>query len=437
MAISIQPFAVRAVLSRQWKFACSSDFVAKIVGTYVTRILLMGVALLSTVVMARILGPEGRGFYAVAATAGALGVQFGTLGLHTSNTYFAASKSDSLPVLIGNTLLVGFGFGGFLAAILGTILILSPGLLSIRGATLVFALLWIPFGLTYSLLQNLMLGVQDIRGYNVVEIANKSLPLVLIGMLVLARFVSVASLLSTTVVVMAASCVWIVRRLRKCYQIKLQLSSTVFFGSVQYAIKAYLAGTFCFLVLRADLFMVQHMLGPEQAGYYSIASTMADYISAVATVIGIILFPKLSALNDIRKKLDLTRKATIGTAAILVPLLAGASLLAKRAVGLLLGPAFLPACLPFVLLLPGMFFLGVHAVVVQFLNSIGYPKSVVVIWGGSSIANVALNVWAIPRYGIAGASLVSSFSYFLAFGLIVWVIYNTDRASRLSGRATA
>jgi O-antigen/teichoic acid export membrane protein len=278
-----------------------------------------------------------------------------------------------------------------------------------------------------------MLGIQDIRGYNVAEIANKSLPLILIGMLVFARFVTVASLLSTTVIVMAASCVWIVCRLRKCYQIKLQLSSTVFLGSVQYAIKAYLAGTFCFLVLRADLFMVQHMLGPEQAGYYSVASTMADYISAVAAVIGTILFPKLSAMNDIRKKLDLTRKATIGTAAILFPLLAGASLLAKPALGLLLGPAFLPASLPFVLLLPGMLFLGIHAVVVQFLNSIGYPKSVVFIWGISSVMNVALNVWAIPRYGIAGASLVSSFSYFLAFFLIVWVIYNTDRGSTLSG----
>ncbi len=132
----------------------------------------MGISLLTAVAMARILGPEGRGFYAIAATAGLLGVQFGTLGLHTSNAYFVASKPDLLPALTGNTLVVGFGLGGLIAAILGTILIASPRLLSIQGATLFLALLSIPFGLTYALLQNLMLGAQDIRGYNVVEIAN-------------------------------------------------------------------------------------------------------------------------------------------------------------------------------------------------------------------------------------------------------------------------
>jgi len=432
MTTSARPFEVLTALLRHWKFARSSDFIAKLLGTYLTRIFLMGISLLTAVVMARILGPEGRGFYAIAATAGLLGVQFGTLGLHTSNAYFVASKPDLLPALTGNTLVVGFGLGGLIAAILGTILIASPRLLSIQGATLFLVLLSIPFGLTYALLQNLMLGAQDVRGYNVVEIANKTLPLVLIGVLVFARFVTVASLLSATVVVMAVSCVWIVRRLRKRFGTKAQVSSAVFLGSIRYAIKAYLAGTFCFLVLRADLFMVQHMLGPVQAGYYSIASTMADYISVAATVIGTILFPKLSAMNDMERKLDLTRKAGMGTAIILFPLLAAAALLAKPAVRLLLGPAFLPAALPFVLLLPGMLFLGIHAVVVQLLNSIGYPKSIVVIWGSCCIINVALNVWAIPQYGIAGASVVSSFSYFSAFFLIVWVICKTRERAMLS-----
>src|SRR5256885_11311635 len=110
MAISAQTFEVRTTLLRNFQIARSSDFVAKFLGTYLTRIFLMAVSLVSVVVMARILGPEGRGLYGVAVTIGALGVQFGTLGLHTSNAYFAACKPDSLAALTGNTLLVGFGF---------------------------------------------------------------------------------------------------------------------------------------------------------------------------------------------------------------------------------------------------------------------------------------------------------------------------------------
>src|SRR5438874_3195636 len=252
IATSAQPFDIRATLRRHVRIARSSDFVSKVAGTYATRVFLMGVNLATAVVVARVLGPEARGFYAVAAAVGALGVQFGTLGLHTSNAYFVATEPKSLPALTGNTLFVGFGFGGLIALVLGVIFTLSPTLLSIRGGTLAVGLLWIPFGLAYVLLQNLMLGVQNIRGYNLLEIANKTLPLVLIAMLVVVRRSTVPALLSATVLVMAASCVLAICQLQDYSAGQPRLSSAVFQHSIKYAVKAYLAGTFCFLVLRAD-----------------------------------------------------------------------------------------------------------------------------------------------------------------------------------------
>ncbi|PYX67132.1 MAG: hypothetical protein DMG74_01335 [Acidobacteria bacterium] len=373
----------RAGWLRDWRSAQNSDFVRKVMETYATRIFLMGIALVTTVVVARLLGPQGRGYYAVAAAIGALGVQFGTLGLHTSNAYLVAKQPQSLAFLTGNALVVSFGFGGLIALLLAVVFAVFPHVLGIRGAILLLALLWIPFGLAYTLLQNLMLGVQDIRGYNLAEISTKVLPLVLIGFFVLLRHVGVAKFFFTTVVALVVTCLWVMRRLQQRFSGRPQVSAAVFRDSIRYAVKAYLAASFCFLVLRADLLMVQHMLGPEQAGYYSIASTMADYASVLATVIGTILFPKL------------------------------------------------PASLSFVLLMPGMLFLGIHMVAVQLLNSIGYPKSVVIIWGLCSLFNVMVNLWAIPHYGIAGASVVSSISYFLAFAFVMWVIYRTSRGNAI------
>ena len=421
----------RAGLLRHWRNAKNSDFVHKVMETYATRIFLMGIALVTTVVVARLLGPQGRGYYAVAAAIGALGVQFGTLGLHTSNAYLVAKQPQSLAFLTGNALVVSFGFGGLIALLLAVVFAVFPHVLGIRGAILLLALLWIPFGLAYTLLQNLMLGVQDIRGYNLAEISTKVLPLVLIGFFVLLRHVGVAKFFFTTVVALVVTCLWVMRRLQQRVSGRPQVSAAVFRDSIRYAVKAYLAASFCFLVLRADLLMVQHMLGPEQAGYYSIASTMADYASVLATVIGTILFPKLSVLTDLGEKLDLTKKATAGTTLILLPFLVMASLLARPAVRLLFGSAFLPASLSFVLLMPGMLFLGIHMVAVQLLNSIGYPKSVVIIWGLCSLFNVMVNLWAIPHYGIAGASVVSSISYFLAFAFVMWVIYRTSRGNAI------
>jgi O-antigen/teichoic acid export membrane protein len=182
--------------------------------------------------------------------------------------------------------------------------------------------------------------------------------------------------------------------------------------------RAYWAALFGFLVLRIDLLMVKYMKGATEAGYYSVAATMTDYLGMLPVVIGTVLFPKVAGLPDLTKRLQLTQKAATLTALMMLPAVLVAALCARPLVGLLFGSAFLPSSDSFVLLLPGIFFLSVEVVLVQFLNSVGFPKSVVVIWIFTCAVNIGLNLWAIPRYGMNGASVVSSLTYCLAFLLV-------------------
>jgi len=416
-------------VTQTWQTPHFSDFVRKVMETYATRIVIMGVGLITTVVVARVLGPEARGVYGVAVATGALGVQFGNLGLHTANVYLAARDPSCLPSLTGNSLAVSFGFGGLLAVLLAGVFTIFPNLISLHGSVLMLALSWIPFGLAYLLMQNLLLGIHDVRGYNLLELVNKVLPLILIAGLAIVGRGSVTKFFAAGFAALAISCLWMWRRLRGVFTRALSVSIPLFRGSINYAAKAYLAAFLAFLVLRADLFMVAQMLGVEQAGYYSIASSMADYVSVLAAIVGAILFPRLSAMTEIGAKLRLTYKAVWGTAGLLLPILVMSSLLARPAVRLLFGAAFLPTSAAFVLLMPGMLFLGMNTVAVQFLNSIGYPKSVVIIWGFCTVFNIALNLWAIPHYGIMGASIVSSISYFLAFFFILQVIRQVGQSA--------
>src|SRR5207248_10742366 len=120
-----------------------------IVETYTTRILLIAIGFAMTVIISRTLGPSGRGLFAVAAAIGAIGIQFGNLGLHASNTYYVAKDRELLPVLIGNTLVVSFGIGG-IGAVLGWILAaMWPTIAPVHGTLLAMAVAWILFGLAY------------------------------------------------------------------------------------------------------------------------------------------------------------------------------------------------------------------------------------------------------------------------------------------------
>jgi O-antigen/teichoic acid export membrane protein len=181
-------------------------------------------------------------------------------------------------------------------------------------------------------------------------------------------------------------------------------------------------------VLRIDLLLVKYLIGTADAGYYSIAATMADSVVILPTVVASILFPRLSAMADVTQKWNLARKTAVLTGLVMLPVVLIALALAKPVVRIFFGPAFMPSVAAFVWLLPGIFFLGIESVLVQFLNSMGYPRIVVGGWLICCVANVGLNLWAIPAYGIVGASVVSSACYTLICMVVILIIVKGTHA---------
>ncbi len=418
-----QPTTSGGMLSDVSRAVARSDLARKVGETYATQIAVMALTLATTIISARLLGPAGRGLYAVAATIGAIGVQFGNLGLHASNTYFVAKDRQLLPTLLGNSLVNSVVIGGGGALLAAAVFLFQPQLAPLHGTLLALGLIWIPLGLAYLLMQNLLLGIHDIRAFNKIEFSGKALALLLVGTLAVARFPNVVAVFGATMAALVLTLTWAFRRLRHAGGAP-RTSWALFRNNLGVGVRAYLVAVLAYLVLRIDLLMVQYMLGAKQSGYYSIASTMADYFVLFPMVVGAIVFPKLSASSDPAQKLRTMKKTTAATAALLIPLAGVAWLLARPFVALMFGAAFLPAAQAFVWLLPGVVLLGVETVAVQYLNSYGYPVSVIAIWFMSVALNIALNFWAIPAYGIVGASAVSSITYVTTSVLVLCVIFS-------------
>jgi len=174
--------------------------------------------------------------------------------------------------------------------------------------------------------------------------------------------------------------------------------------------------------------MVKYMLGATEAGYYSISQVLAENTMMFPVVVGLLLFPKLSALKAREEKLQLANKAVLVTAVLMLPAILIAAWAAAPIISAAFGRDFLPAVPPFVWLMPGTYFLGLETVMVQLLNSDGFPPVIVVAWIADTIVNIALNFWAIPRYGITGASMVSSACYFLMFLVVSAVVWKRNYA---------
>jgi O-antigen/teichoic acid export membrane protein len=399
-----------------------SRFFRQAAATYGTQLLMAVFGLASTIIVARALGPAGRGEYAVAVAIGAIGVQLFNLGLPSANSYFVARDRTLLPSLLANALCASFLFGAAAALAVGVELLLW-GRAPLHGPLLWFSVLWIPVGLAYLLTVNLLMGLLEVRLYNIVELLNRALATALVIGAVLLGARTPAEVFLPVLLGMIFGFGIALLAVKKFVQGRASLSFDLFRRNFHLGWKAYLSCLFCFLLIRIDLLMVKSMQGSTAAGYYSISGSVADYLFLLPVAVGTILFPKLSGMLNDEQKRALTVKAVVGTGLGLLALLVTLGLSASWVVPFLFGRAFAPAVPPILLLLPGILFMGLQVVMVQYVNSRGFPVSVVVLWVLTTVLNIGANLWTIPRYGINGAAVVSSISYLLVLLGVIWITW--------------
>jgi len=149
----------------------------QIVWTLIVRVLLIAAGFVSSIITARFLGPEGRGVFFYWTTLAAFVIQFGNLGLHSSNTYLLTKGRAPLSALAANSLWVSLIGGGILGGGLALSLWLIDGATGDRWSLLLPALFLIPTGLYFLLGTNLLVAEGRIGEYNGFELANRYLGL--------------------------------------------------------------------------------------------------------------------------------------------------------------------------------------------------------------------------------------------------------------------
>jgi O-antigen/teichoic acid export membrane protein len=379
---------------------------------------MLGLTLLSGVIAARALGPNGRGVYGVAVVIIGIGVQVASLGFNASTIYLGAKYPDRFPGLLGNSAVVSLALGGLAATVAIVVGMLWPGLISLPGPTLILAAFGIPVGLTFLLCQSLLLASRDIRRFNLADIANKAATVLLMCAFVVGGLTSPNTFLFSGIV--AGSCVaaWMFVSLRRRVG-SLIIDRGLFVEGVSYAGRAYLASLFAFLMLRVDLLLVEHLLGSEDAGQYAVAVSLADVVYMFPLVVGTLLFPALTSIDSPASRRAVARRAGLVAIAITAVIAVIAALGADFVIALLFGSEFLNAAPLFRLLLPGVTCLAATSVLSAYIASFYIPRYVPVVYLVTLLFNLALNAALLPTWGVEFASICSSVSYALTLVLLL------------------
>jgi O-antigen/teichoic acid export membrane protein len=417
----------RPAVAAFYRYVLRSDFVRKVAGTYATRLGVIALGLVTSVLITRHLGPEGRGLFAAALTLGTIGAQLGNLGLHAANTYSVARDRALLGTLLGNSLVVGLGIAGVGALLAWMAFTAWPQAAPVSGILLAVGLLAVPLHVTHTHLNALLLGLQEVRTINWTHLGERILATVLIVALVLTGFVMPETVLvlfvSTSVLAIAVLYV----RIRTYPASRARASWETLKGCLSYGVRAYIAALFAHLVIKSDILMVQYFLGPEQVGYYSLAAVLSEQMYNFAAIVGMIVFAKLSALEDSAHKLRLVERTVLGLAGIMLVGGLLAAVLADYVIVLLYGEAFRPAVRLFLVLIPAVFALSLNTMFQNYFASVGFPLIAVVSPIAGALLNLGLNAILLPSIGVIGASLSSIAAYALMLLCSLFYVYVLGR----------
>ena len=397
-----------------------SSFFRQVGETYATQVFVVALGFVNSILVTRLLGPEGRGLFAAAFTFQAVGVQLGNLGLHSWNTYHVSREPRSLPVLIGNSLAVCAACG--IVALVGLgVFVALPSIAPVGGVLLVLALAGIPLGLANLLFPNLLIGTQRIHDYNTIDLATRVLAVVLVGATAPLGLVSPEMVLGLVLFSVVLSAGWCLAKLRRDLPGPVAWSAGGLRMGLGYGVRAYLGSLFAFLVLKSDILLVKYLRGAGETGYYAIAVGLADILMMLPSVVGTVLFPRLAAAPDVATKWALARRV-LAWMAPAVPLALGATLLVARPlIRFAYGSAFAPSYVAVAWLLPGIGCLAINTVFMNLFASCGMPLVVTLSPLAALVVNVALNLVLVPRVGFVGAAVSSTVAY--ALMLVVSLLY--------------
>ena len=406
-------------------------FSADIAWTLATRLLMIVNSVAAGIIVAHWLGAEGVGNLAVINVAVTTIVQLGSFGLPSSNTYFIAQDRAHFRAATVNSFLFAALIGSLLAVALSVIASFRPDWFGFVPPGLIrIASLQIPFLLLTLIGLNILLALGKLREFNLLDLVSQSFVLINallilivlgLGLDALVKLNTVTSVLVSLVVV-----VLLVAGGQKLVETRWRADVALLRRMITYGLKFHISVLAGAIIFRADLLVVNHVRGPAEAGVYSVATQFGLLLMLLPGVIATLLFPRVTAEQDASG--ETTLLVTRQTALIML-VCCVAAVPASFLLPLVYGAEFSEATTLLLILLPGVYLIGLESVLVQHFNALGLPRTIPIYWLLTLVVNLILVFALVPQFGAYGAAVASTVSYALIFCFVAFYFHATTGRS--------
>jgi O-antigen/teichoic acid export membrane protein len=400
------------------------------------NIILLPLGIATSVLIARSVGPTGKGSFDLIIATATLLVMVLSLSLPPGITYVVAQGKVSSKVLAWHLVVVSI-----LQALLALVIV---SLLQLTRYSHIFLPnwgLWIVCGVVVYVWVDMLNKFWGaiLAGQQQIAVVNNS---ELVGRL--AQFV--------TLFIVAGGLYLSGKRLSVGVLFLVSISSTILIGvlllsalglkfkpsrefsglkaAIAFALPCYGANTAQFLNYRLDVFVVGFFAGTTSVGRYTLAVSLGQLLWLMSNSVATVLLPKVAAATDAgdsaRHTARVTRLSLWATAICALAL----ALLATQAIPMLYGEAFRPSIAALLWLLPGIVVFSVANILAAYIAGIGKPHLNLWVSGISLVITIALDLALIPRFNIVGAAIASTVSYSVS-ALILIILFSRQTGTSL------
>ncbi len=386
-----------------------------------SNVFIIAMTLVISIILARQLGPHGKGIYTAVLVYPSLFISLAEMGIRQATVYFVGNKRFDEQAIVSAVL-----FLLLVTSVLG-ILISAGVFLALRdksftNAMIALSLLTIPVRISVSYCSGVFLGREQIGRFNKAQWLSTLVNLVLVLLLVSYLKMNIIGALVAIVAGNAIVSVYALWLLSQNAQMRIRYDGVIvkeiLRKGVLYALSLFTVS----LMYKLGIVVLNRMSAPSEIGQYSTGVGMVEMLWQLPIALGLVVFSRSANSTD---KDQTSREVAKLFRVSLVAVFVGAatlSALARFLVPFIYGMEFLDSVNVVQIMAPGVVMFTVFKVLNMDLAGRGQPQVAVYIAAPAVALNIVLNYFLIPRYGASGAATTSTICY-TAFSLAFSIAY--------------
>lgn len=390
-----------------------SSFVKDLGRVGVSNFIIILSGILTSVITARYIGPEGNGIIAGLAVYPSLFMTIGSLGIRQSTAYYLG-KNTFPEEKIKTAITQIWCVTTIISIIVCYFLMTYYSKSGYNSLWVLLSLAPIPFTLFVTYNSGIFLGKNDIKTFNKVNWIPPLIVLFLtLSMVAVLKFdVSGALIAAVGGPLFMAVIMLFKNDFLRSFNLKIDLKV------IKSMLSLGLIYAFSLLVInlnyKADYILLDRLSSAYELGIYSKGSTITQYLWQIPMVLSTIVFAR-SAVSKNDREFSYKVAQLLRLSFVMIGMAAFVLLLFSRYIIVgMYGTDFESSSIVLNFLLPGVLILTIFKVMNMDLAGKGKPWVAVKAMIPSLVVNILLNFLLIPRYGAAGSALASTTSYVVA-----------------------